>query len=156
MNIFYCCCYDFLTVLASEFGCNGDRIFLKSHYGKYIAAANDGTANANGVLANGANANANYDDSAKFTVIDFGSRKIGLRSSFGKYLVAESDKNVNANRYSLDTWEIFEVKYLGGVNIALKTHHGDFVVAKPDGSLDADVKEAGIGTAFTPECVDEA
>ena len=113
-------------------------------------AGNDGTATANGELA---------DDSSKFTVFDLGSSKIGLRSSLGKYLVAESfstdNKNVNANRDKLGSWEIFEVKYLGGVKVALKAHHGDFVVASSDGSLKADVKDAGTASEFKPECVEE-
>ena len=120
---------------------------LKSYFGKFVVAESDGTANANGVKR--------YPWET-FSAGHLGSSRILLRSLHRKYLVAE-DGNlgyyINANRHVSGSWEIFTVEKQTGETITLKTAHGRYVTATPDGSLRGDRIVAGTRGRFKPECI---
>ncbi len=52
-----------------------------------------------------------------------------------------------------DLWEEFTVEPQAGGTIALKTAHGRYVVAEPDGRLRGDRTVADIWERFSTECI---
>ena len=53
-----------------------------------------------------------------------------MQSYHGKYVTAESDGAANANRAERDSWEIFTVEEVSFGRIALRSHHGKYLVAE--------------------------
>ena len=52
-------------------------------------------------------------------------------------MVAEHNGDVNANRNDSSYWETFTVTPLENGRFSLKSYHGKFLIAKEDGTLNA-------------------
>uniref|UniRef100_A0A7M5V0H6 Uncharacterized protein n=1 Tax=Clytia hemisphaerica TaxID=252671 RepID=A0A7M5V0H6_9CNID len=111
---------------------DGQIISLKSFHNKIVAAEKDGSATAN---------RKNVGAWEKFKVQVVSGSKIGIMSlQWKKYLVAEANGEVNANRPKLGGWETFDVEKVSDTKIGLKTAHGKYVIAFPNGQLKGTAK----------------
>lgn len=111
---------------------DGQIISLKSFHNKIVAAEKDGSATAN---------RKNVGAWEKFKVQVVSGSKIGILSlQWKKYLVAEANGEVNANRPKLGGWETFDVEKVSDTKIGLKTAHGKYVIAFPNGQLKGTAK----------------
>ena len=81
------------------------------------------------------------------------SQQVALKTAHGKYLVVEPDGTIKADRDTAGPWETFTLEGIGGgtvmnpvpigKKISLKTHHGMYLSAQPDGKLEANRSAVG-------------
>ena len=116
---------------------------MKSFYGKYVAAEQDGKVNANRDV---------QDNWETWTVVPKGTHKFAFKSYHGKYLVAETNGEVRASRDVADQWETFVLEQLGN-DVALKTHHNTYLSADNSGSL-MTKSTLGDDERFSIQCLD--
>ena len=134
-----------MFIIVSLFGHHGERIALKSRFGKYVMAGKDGKGNANSNIA---------ETLETFIIEELGGNRIAFKTTEGNYLVAdEKDKEVHADRRSMCNWAIFEVDVQEGGSVCLKTAHGYYMVAENDGRLKATGTTADNGGKFYPELI---
>ena len=132
-----------LESAGAPIGCNSNNISIKSAYGKYVVAEQDGSANAN--------RDAQYRWEM-WSVEQKGNDTFALGSYHGKYLVAENiNGEVNAGGSSASIWETYAVEQLGN-DIAFKTHHNTYLSADSAGNLNAR-SELGHDERFSIQCL---
>ena len=124
------------------------KIALRSYHGKYVAAKDDGSANAD------------RDKRGPLDVFDverISGNNIALKAAFNrKYLIAESansEYEVNANSDSRGSNVELTIEPQKGNTYAFKTTHGRYLVAESDGRLRGDRTNVGIYEKFSIECI---
>lgn len=145
----------------------GDRIRLRSHHGKYLNASD----NRGGVHANSGNAGyhelftiLNAEGRAGDTVVKFGDR-ISMSTWRKRWLAAHTPVNQNRVRATVEGaptrrgWNNFILEngtrgraLRCGDQIALKGHHGKYIVAESNGAANANRDALGPWEKFTVEC----
>jgi len=127
------------TSASEEFTWGSLTVNFRTHYGKFVAAEEDGTASADRQLSRA---------SEKFTPMKYSANVMSFKASHGKFLVCEPDGQVKADREFMRTWEAFHVykssacpnRNLGSICIAIKSaEHDKWLRATEDGELLCDV-----------------
>merc|ERR1711997_727231 len=89
---------------------------------------------------------------SEFGCTDASKCKVGLYTHFNKYVVAkDGEANANTNGHSIGKSEIFSVTFIGKNKVQFKGHHGLYLVAEPNGRVNANRAVPGIWETWTVE-----
>lgn len=149
----------------------GQEISLQSDHGLFLVAEQDGRLDANREDPR------SWEHFRLVAVAAAGSQlaygdQVALRSAHGPFVVAEADGSAWANRLQVGAWETWTVvnPYEAGSTeivrvrdaVALRSVHGRYLVAEPDGRANADRSQIGswetwrIGREWTDFYYDKA